>query len=123
ATGGDPRFWPRNDALHRRRDGDHLIGNRLPRPPEQLWRLRAQRKARDHRPRITAPVRTPLAGPEGKDCQAMAVGCEGARCAFVFFLGLEAQGVGEPAHHVAALAERAPKDVAVAIDAVDEGPP
>src|SRR5205814_2250569 len=61
--------------------------------------------------------------PRGKDCQAMAVGCEGACRTFVFFLGLEAKGVAEPAHHVAALTERAAEHVAVAIDAVDEGPP
>src|SRR5439155_6218569 len=123
ATGGDHGFWPRDGALHRRRDGNHLIGNRLHRPPEQLCRLRAQRKARDHRPSIPAPVRTPLAGPEGKDCQAMAVGRECRSRALVLFRGLEAEGVAEPAHHVAALTERAAEHVAVAIDAVDEGSP
>src|SRR3981081_3761987 len=43
--------------------------------------------------------------------------------AFEFFLGLEAEGIAEPADHVAALAQRAGEHIAAAIDAVDKGPP
>src|SRR5207248_86652 len=75
------------------------------------------------RPRITAPVRTPFTSPERKDRQAMAVGWERARRVFVFFLGFESEIVSEPAHHIAALAQRPAEDVALAIDAIDEGPP
>ena len=109
--------------LHRRRDGDELIGNRLHRRPKQLRRLRAQRKAGNDRARLAVPVRAPLTGPVRKNRQAMAVGRKGARRAFEFFFGSKPQVIGEPAHHVAALAQRPAEHVAVAVDAIDEGSP
>ena len=79
-----------------------------------------ERQPGDHGSDVASPVRTALSGPERKDRQAVAIGRDGGGRPFEVLFGLEAEAIGEPADHVAALAECATEHIPLAIHAIDK---
>src|SRR3989442_1150359 len=104
-------------------DGDELIGDRFHGCAQHLRRPAAQRQSCDHRPGVAAPVGTALAGPERKYGEAVAVRRNGGSFPLQLFSVLETEPGGEPADHVAALAQRATQDISLLVEAIDESTP